>query len=151
MQQPTDEKCGEARPSDDVQSAWVSIQRAAQRLQDRVEDKLKAAGLPPLAWYSVLWSLEIQGGSVRPRDLGQSLFLERYSVSRLLDRIEGEGLIRREDCPDDARGQLIVLTDAGQAMRKKMWEVHGPVMREGMRALDDGAARALKAALDGLG
>ncbi len=150
MQQHEQEKCGEKVPSDDVQGAWVSIQRAAARLQDAIETKLKAAALPPLAWYSVLWALERDGGSKRPRDLGESLFLERYSISRLLDRIEAEGLIEKRDCPEDARGQLIVLTDAGRAMRLKMWAIHGPVMAE-TTGLSDGDARKLKTTLDKLG
>lgn len=150
MQQPENEICGGNVPSDDVQSAWVAVQRAAARLQNAVQAKLKAAGLPPIEWYSVLWALEQAGGSKRPRDLGHSLFLERYSVSRLLDRIEAEGLIEKQDCPEDARGQLIVLTPAGRAMRQKMWGIHGPAMLASM-PVNDAEARKLKAALDKLG
>lgn len=149
LQQHEEEKCGEIVPSDDVQSAWVSVQRAAARLQDAIETKLKAAGLPPLAWYSVLWSLE-RGGPQRPRDLGESLFLERYSVSRLLDRIEADGLIEKRECPEDARGHLISVTEAGKATRLKMWKIHGPAMAETMPVTDPDA-RKLKAALDKLG
>jgi DNA-binding MarR family transcriptional regulator len=41
--------------------------------------------------------------------------------SRLIDRLENEGLIEREDCPDDARGQMLKLTRAGKALRAKVW------------------------------
>jgi DNA-binding MarR family transcriptional regulator len=60
----------------------------------------------------------------RPRDLGKHLLVARYNLSRLLDRLEAEGLIEREDCPDDARGQVLKLTRAGKALRTRM----GPFM-----------------------
>lgn len=149
LQQPEKTKPAPEVPSDDVQGAWVAVQRAAARLQDAVEQELKAAGLPPLAWYSVLWALE-RGGPRRPRDLGESLFLERYSVSRLLDRIEAEGLIEKRECPEDARGHLVSITEAGKAVRLDMWRIHAPVMAETM-PISDADARKLKAALDKLG
>lgn len=138
-------------PSDAIQRAWVAIQRVAQRQQDVVEARLKAAGLPGLAWYSLLWAVERASAPIRQRDLGEALFLPRYNVSRLLDRMEGEGLVKREHCPEDARGQFVSITSAGRALRKKMWAVHGPAMAEAMTALDDRDAEALTAALAKLG
>jgi DNA-binding MarR family transcriptional regulator len=47
------------------------------------------------------------------RDLAESVLLSRSGLTRLVDRLEREGLIRRESCPSDARGSFAVLTAAG--------------------------------------
>jgi DNA-binding MarR family transcriptional regulator len=50
---------------------------------------------------------------MRMRDLATSVILSRSGLTRLADRLEREGLIRRESCPSDARGAYAVLTPAG--------------------------------------
>ena len=104
-----------------AEKAWIALLRTAPPLFERVETALKAKGHPPLAWYDVLWELERAGEPLRQRDLGERLLVARYNLSRLIDRLEGEGLIEREDCADDARGQMLKLTRAGKTLRAKMW------------------------------
>src|SRR5262249_49937004 len=117
----------------------------------KAEAALKAADLPPLAWYALLWSLERAGGSQRPRDIGEALILERYNISRLLDRLEADGLVQRIDCPEDARGEVVVITDAGKALRKRMWAVHGPEMAETMARFSAAEAQTIAKLLKKLG
>ena len=107
--------------SKSAEKAWIALLRTAPPLFDRMEAALKTEGHPPLAWYDVLWELERAGEPLRQRDLGERLLVARYNLSRLVDRLENEGLIEREDCPDDARGQMLKLTRAGKALRAKVW------------------------------
>lgn len=138
-------------PSDNVQRAWMSLMRVTPLIQERVAQRLKAEGLPPLEWYSVLWRLERACSTqTRPRDLGEALFLKRYNVSRLLDRMEAEGLVARSICPVDGRGQFIALTPAGKDMRKRMWAIYGPAMDEALGGLADDEAATLKTLLEKL-
>ena len=75
----------------------------------RVESALKAADLPPLAWYEVLVELERAGAyGVRPFALEEALQLPQYGLSRLLARMEAAGLVLRGSCPGDGRGQMVV-------------------------------------------
>jgi len=104
-----------------AEKAWIALLRTAPPLFDRVEAALKAKGHPPLAWYDVLWELERAGEPLRQRGLGERLLVARYNLSRLIDRLEADGLIGREDCADDARGQMLKLTRSGKALRAKMW------------------------------
>jgi DNA-binding MarR family transcriptional regulator len=46
-------------------------------------------------------------------DLAASVLLSQSGVTRLVDRLERDGLVARERCEDDARGWFAVLTDAG--------------------------------------
>jgi len=137
------EKGPTAAPSDAIQRAWVAVQRVAPIIEEKVGAALSAAGFPELSWYSVLWRLELSGQPTRPRDLGLLLFLPRYKLSRLIDRMEAEGLVTRLSCPEDARGHLLDLTPKGRALRKAMWAVYGPAMSDAMGGIDDEAALKL--------
>ena len=98
-----------------AERAWVQLVRAHRSALCSVEKALRAADLPPLEWYDVLLELE-RGGPLRPRDLQDRLLLAQYNLSRLLDRMEAEGLVTRERCSDDARCQWVRATDAGEAI-----------------------------------
>jgi DNA-binding MarR family transcriptional regulator len=94
-------------------------------LIERMEAELAAAGLPELAWYDVLWAIErAPGQKLRLHELAHELVFSRSNLTRLVDRIEGAGLVARERAEDDRRGYYALITRAGLAMRKKMWPVY---------------------------
>lgn len=106
-------------------AAWVQLVRVEQALLARVEGELKANGFPPLTWYDVLLELSrAPEGRLRPVELERRLLLPQSNTSRLIDRMEREGLVQRESCPSDGRGQWVALTDAGRALRERMWPVY---------------------------
>jgi DNA-binding MarR family transcriptional regulator len=115
-----------------------------------VETELKAAGLPELSWYTVLWELERAGQPTRPKDLAIPLFILPYQLSRLVDRMEAEGLVKRIVCKEDKRGHLLEPTPKGFALRKTMWAVYAPAMDEAMKGIDDKDALQLAALLNKL-
>jgi DNA-binding MarR family transcriptional regulator len=133
------------QPSDQVVHAWTRLVRAQQTVLAAVESDLKAAGFPPLAWYDVLLELaRAMDGRLRPYEIEQKTLLAQYNLSRLLDRLEREGLVRREACDDDARGQWIVVTSQGRALREKMWKAYAAaIQRHVGERLDDKSASAL--------
>jgi DNA-binding MarR family transcriptional regulator len=95
-----------------------------------MERELKTAGLPPLSWYDVLLELRrAEGGCLAPRDLEREMLFEQYNLSRLLDRMEAQGLVHRLPYPGDKRRQLIAITKAGRELRKRMWRVYGAAIR----------------------
>src|SRR5207237_8362103 len=98
-------------PSDAAVTAWARLIRARETLVSAVERDLKAAGLPPLGWYDVLLELtRAPDGRLRPFEIEKETLLAQYNLSRLLDRLEKEGLIAREPCDDDGRGKWVVIT-----------------------------------------
>jgi DNA-binding MarR family transcriptional regulator len=107
-------------------AAWTRLVRVEQRILGRIEAELKAAGCPPLAWYDVLLELgRADGGKLRPIELERRTLLAQYNASRLIDRLEKAGLARRENHPEDGRGQFVAITAAGRALQKRMWKVYG--------------------------
>ena len=112
-------------------SAWIGLVQAQQCLIDKVEQELKEKDLPPLSWYDVLWELErSDDGRLRLNDLGKRVLLDKYNVTRLAQRLEDEGLVKRDQCPNDGRGITATITEKGKKLRKKMWPVYEEVVRE---------------------
>jgi DNA-binding MarR family transcriptional regulator len=54
-------------------------------------------------------------GRMRLSDLAELAILSRSGLTRLIDRLEREGQVERERCPEDARGYFAVLTEEGRA------------------------------------
>ena len=119
------------RSKPDLMTVWVRLLRTGQRVLKTVERRLKQASLPPLLWYDVLLELERAGqAGLRQRDIEKHTLLERYNVSRLVDRLCDAGLVTRKQADDDARGAVVVITDAGQDMRKAMWPVYRQAVKD---------------------
>jgi DNA-binding MarR family transcriptional regulator len=133
MNAPADKECVVARGacSSAAQNAWVQLIRAHRSSLCSVERALRAEGMPPLEWYDVLLELE-RGGPLRPRDLQDRLLLAQYNLSRLLDRMEREGLVDRKRCSKDARQQWVCATTAGNALRERMWPVYAGAIQQAL-------------------
>ena len=108
-----------------TRSAWPVFVTTHRRLIDRMEADLAEGGLPELTWYDVLWTLErAPGQRLRLNELARAVVLTRSNLTRLVDRLEEAGLIRRERCEEDRRGYFAVVTTQGLAMRRRMWPVY---------------------------
>lgn len=106
-------------------AAWARLIKAAAKLSEAVERDLKAAALPPLAWYDALLELHRAGkAGLRPGDLEREMLLPQYNVSRLVDRLESAGYVERLPHPQDARGQVLKITRDGTELTRRMWRVY---------------------------
>jgi len=111
--------------------AWRSFLRSHARVTRLLDAELTAECDLPLGSYEVLVHLnEAPGRTLRMTDLADRVLLSRSGLTRLVDRLEGDGLIRRESCPSDARGTNAVLTDLGLARLKAAAPVHLRGVRE---------------------
>ncbi len=107
------------------EEAWRALITAHAAAIERIERELSEAGLPPLGGYDVLLELwRAPGGRLRMHELARAVVLSRSGLTRLVDRLEKEGLLRREPDPEDGRGSFAVLTDGGARMREKMWPLY---------------------------
>lgn len=140
------------QPSAAVTRAWIRLMRTQQRVLAAIERDLKAAGLPPLGWYDVLWELKrSEEGRLRPYEIEHRTLLAQHNLSRLLDRMEKEGLVKREMFQDDGRGRWVVLTEEGSAMQSRIWAVYANALQRHVGAkLDDARAEELAGLLEAL-
>ena len=133
-----------AKPSKSVVDAWIALNRAQHYVFEIIEAELKSAALPPLAWYDVLLELWREpGGRLRQRDLEHKMLFPQYGISRLVDRLEREKLVRRERCEDDARACWVAISDKGLALRQRMWPIYAAAIQRhlGEKLSEQEAAR----------
>ena len=129
--------------------AWRGFLTAHARITASLGAELEEAGEIPLTWYDVLVQLGEGGGRLRMQDLAHSVLLSKSGLTRLVDRMEAEGLVRREQCPSDKRGMLAVITPAGTAALRRAAPVHlAGIERHFSRHLSEEEARAMRAAFD---
>ncbi|MER5624175.1 MarR family transcriptional regulator [Streptosporangium sp. NPDC002544] len=110
---------------------WRMLQRAQVRIARVLEADLLIEHDLPLASYEVLLQLfEAPERRLRMNDLADRVLLSRSGLTRLVDRLQRDGLVEREACTSDARGLFAVLTDAGAARLAEA----GPTYLRGVRA-----------------
>lgn len=128
-----------------VELAWVGLMRSQRKIFEAIEQELKQAGLPSLAWYDVMLELDrADEGRLRPFEIEQRTLFAQPNLSRMIDRLQGEGLVRREAFREDGRGQWVVITDAGRQKRAQMWETYGAAIRRHLGdKLSEAEARTL--------
>ena len=74
--------------------SWSHLLGAHALAVRAIEERLTAAGQPPLSWYDVLLELARAGGRLRVGELGERLVVEPHNITRLLDRLEAAGLLK---------------------------------------------------------
>ena len=80
----------------------------------KLDAELRQAHGLGLSSYEVLLHLSwAPGHRMRMGELAESVLLTLSGVTRLVGRLEREGLVRREPCPEDRRGAYAILTEAG--------------------------------------
>ncbi|WP_339532156.1 MarR family winged helix-turn-helix transcriptional regulator [Pseudomonas mucidolens] len=129
---------------------WYNFIRAHRNLIREIERRLAEEKLPPYHWYDALWGIESgQNGTRRMHELADVMAIERYNLTRLVDRLEKDGLVIREKALDDGRGATARITEAGRALRKRMWKVYEQAVDELFLAeFDEEQKRVFAAALE---
>lgn len=118
--------------SDGRHKSWGALLIAHSKATRRVGGRAEAKGALPLDWYGVLLALEnAPEGRLRMGELAEHAMLSPSGLTRLIDRIESAGLVKRQLCPSDRRSFETVLTTKGRKERKKSWSIYAPVIAEG--------------------
>src|ERR1035438_8432861 len=101
------------------QRAWHSLLQAHACLAKRLDAELERAHRLPMTSYEVLHHLEeASGGRMRMCELAEQAQLSRSGLTRLVDRLEREGLLERCSCDHDARGSYACLTETRSEERR---------------------------------
>jgi len=90
-----------------------SLVRFETRLWNRIEAELAHRGQVGLATLLALGVLDRHRGRGRVHELSLELSITIGAASKLVDRLERDGLATRRPHPDDRRSTLVSLTDAG--------------------------------------
>ncbi len=105
-------------------TAWEALFRAQVSVMRYLNAEFPSGDLS-LNEYDVLFNLSRQPGRrLRIRDLNQHLLLTQPSVSRLVDRLAGRGLVTKAQDADDARGIVVELSDEGDKLFRHVARSH---------------------------
>ena len=131
--------------------AWESLFRAQVTVMRRFSRDDVWAQLS-MREYDVLFTLSRCGPRpVRLNELNEHILLSQPSLSRMVERLEATGLLRREPSNDDRRGTVISLTPAGAEVQRRIGRQHvRTIGRYVGEALDDDELRTLRHLCDKL-
>ncbi|MFJ9347870.1 MarR family winged helix-turn-helix transcriptional regulator [Streptomyces sp. NPDC101237] len=119
--------------SDEEQRVWRSYLHASTLLEDHLDRQLQRdAGMPHIYYGLLVGLAEAPGRRLRMTELARGAKITRSRLSHAVARLEKSGWVRREDCPDDKRGQFAVLTDEGSAVLRRTAPGHVAAVRQAL-------------------
>ncbi|MGO4785274.1 MarR family winged helix-turn-helix transcriptional regulator [Cryobacterium sp. W22_MBD10_FK3] len=100
--------------------AWESLFRAQVAIMRSLAEDFPSREIS-FNEYDVMFNLSRQPErSIRLRELNKHVLLTQPSVSRLVDRLASRGYVLKHADPDDGRGAIVELTDAGFALFRRV-------------------------------
>jgi DNA-binding MarR family transcriptional regulator len=128
--------------------AWEILLRAHATLVRQLELEIAEETGVTLGDFDVMGQLAQAGGELRMSDLARRAFSSRSGLTRRIDRLVDEGLVRRSGAEGDGRGVMVALTKAGQKRLSKILPVHlRGVAKHFVSQLDDEELSSLERAL----
>jgi len=136
--------------------AWVRMNAAAQILMVGLDEELRRKLGIGVAEQDLLKQLAVNEGELTLTELARRVFLSKSGMTKMIDRLEEEGLAERVRSSADRRAITARLTQKGRAAFKKSRGVVEGHIRDNFRAhlTDDeinSLSRVLGALLDGIG
>ncbi|HEX3593142.1 MAG TPA: MarR family transcriptional regulator [Pseudonocardiaceae bacterium] len=125
-----------------VMAAVTSIMRVQQILQSAVDAALRPHGLTFARYEALVLLFFSRNGSLPMRVMGERLQLHPTSVTNIVDRLEGDGLVKRIPHPTDRRTTLVEITQGGRERRLAATKAVTAV-DFGLRGLTDRQTEAL--------
>ena len=136
-------------PSPERLRAWRLYFESAMALTDVLDAELERDAGVPMRWYDALVQLEEAPEGLRMNELAERILYSKSGFTRVVDRMEEAGLVRRVRPDNDRRSILVVLTDDGRETmeRARRYHRHG-IEQHFSGHLTDADTRALMRALD---
>ena len=135
----------ESSPTREQLVAWRVFLECAFALIDIVDAELRDERGMTLRWYDVLVQLEEAGGGSRMTELAGRILASKSGLTRVIDRMEEAGLVRRERPEGDRRVILIFITPQGLQALQAARVIHRRGINEHfVRHLDELDLAALK-------
>jgi DNA-binding MarR family transcriptional regulator len=117
--------------SRDELGAWRGLLRVHADMTKALDAELMRKHRLPLSSYEVLLFLaNSPGGRLRMSELADGVLLSRSGLTRLVDRMERDGLLHRERCEQDQRGWFAEITGEGRELFARARNTHLDGVRE---------------------
>ena len=136
-------------PSAERLRAWRLYVESALALVDVLDTELERDAGIPLRWYDVLVHLEETPEGLRMNELADRILYSKSGFTRVVDRMEEAGLVRRVRPDNDRRSILVVLTDKGRETMETARSDHRKAIEQHFsQHLTDSDIKALTKALE---
>lgn len=117
-------------PSEPLIEAFGMLLETHNELVHHLTRGLDDSGFPSIPWVGVLVRLSRSPDHrLRMTELARDMTMSTSGLTRLIDRVEQSGQVRREACPSDRRGLWCVLTDEGAAVLEAALPQHRDDLR----------------------
>ena len=122
-----------SRTGEGLVEAWRGLLADHARAHGALERALKAHDLG-VSEYEVLERLvaDRPDDQRRMQELGEAVHLSQSALSRVVGRLEHDGLVRRGMCPEDRRGIYVCITDAGRSRYDAARPAHRAALAESL-------------------
>ena len=111
--------------SESETQAWVGLLHAHATLVKQLDAELMAAHGLSLSAFEVLWRVaSAPEGRLRMSELANLVLLSPSGLSRLVDRLEADGMIERVACPTDGRAIHATITELGRSRLSESQATH---------------------------
>lgn len=110
------------KPTQEQIDLWRNFIFCHANIIGHLEQELKQQEAISPLWYDVLVTLWKQPEKrMMLSQLADAVILSRCTLSRVVDRLQKENYIRRENCSEDGRRAYAVLTETGVDAMRKAW------------------------------
>lgn len=138
-------------PSPEWMRVWRLYLESALALIDVLDAELKRDAGIPQRWYDVLIHTEQTPDGLRMNELADRILYSKSGLTRVVDRMEEAGFVRRVRPDDDRRSILVVLTDEGRTKLEQARDHHRRSIEEHFsRHLAEGDIETLTRAFESL-
>ena len=136
-------------PTAEELRCWRLLFESALALLDVLDDELQQAVGIPQRWYDVLVHLEESPDGIQMNDLAERILYSKSGFTRVVDRMEAAGLVRRAHPDHDRRAILVVLTEKGAETKDTARRYHRDGIERHFAAhLSDADTKAITRALE---
>ena len=122
------------------------VSRTGAKMKNYLLQKFRPLDITTEQW-GLLARLSVQSG-ISQKELSEKSCKDQPNITRILDKLEEKGLIRREANPDDRRGFLVFLTESGSSLREKAVSIVRATLSETLKGFSEEETVLLKTLLN---
>jgi DNA-binding MarR family transcriptional regulator len=135
----------EAKTYNPRQSIGGLLSRVKMKLMDALDAELEPLGISS-AQYVIL--VNLASGVDSASGLCRSVSYDPGAMTRMIDRLEKKGLVRRVPCAEDRRVMRLALTEEGKAVYPQLAERAAKVLNDRLQGFTPDEVRQLEHLLE---
>jgi DNA-binding MarR family transcriptional regulator len=117
--------------------SFGSIVEAYGRMRKVLAEELEATQGLSLSWFEVLLRISRSGGQMKMADIANQVVITTGGITKLMDKMVEQGLIKRSPCNEDRRIVWACITEKGKNVFEKALASHNKSLKKHLGNLTD--------------